>query len=215
MSSAFAQLPAAVLSNILWLTPFVDTLRCEQVCRNWQQVLKRSAAVSKDPYLASSPGVWGKELQLLISTPEEKSERPALKLEQFDYSRIIAITLHESTGDFTRFHEVFCMWLAEHAAGFMKISVYKEDPQSSWLFACIVLAIGTASLSAPPIFTVHFNAGELYFDCMIRRLCITSYRSLTATDMLTSFALSCCYFSGLKTACVFCRLWGDTVTQLL
>ena len=128
MSSAFAQLPAAVLSDILCLTPFVDTLRCEQVCRSWQQVLRHSAAVSKDPYPAWSPGIWGEELQLLISTLAEKSERPALKLEHFDYSRIIAITLHVSTGDSSRFHSVFCMWLAEHAAGFMKISVYKEDP---------------------------------------------------------------------------------------
>jgi hypothetical protein len=147
-------------------------------------VLRHSAAVSKDPYPAWSPGIWGEELQLLISTLAEKSERPALKLEQFDYSRIIAITLHVSTGDSSRFHEVFCMWLAEHAAGFMKISVYKEDPKSSWLFAGIALAIGTASLSAPPLFTVHFNAGELYFDCITHRLCITSYRSLTATELL-------------------------------
>ncbi len=215
MSSAFAQLPAAVLSDILWLTPFVDTLRCEQVCRSWRQVSKRSAAVSKDSYPAWSPGIWGEELALLIFKHGKDWEDPALKLEQSDNSRNIAITLLLSTGDSTHFHEVFFMWLTEHAAGFIKVSVYKADPQSSWLFARTVLAIGTASLSAPPIFTVHFDAGELYFDCMTHRLCVTSYRSLTAAGMFTSFALTCCYSFGLKTACVFCRFWGDTVVQLL
>lgn len=83
MSSAFAQLPAAVLSDIMWLTPFVDTLRCEQVCRSWQQVLKRSAADGKDPHPAWSPGILGEELELRFSTHTEDWERPALKLEQF------------------------------------------------------------------------------------------------------------------------------------
>ena len=158
MSSAFAQLPAAVLSDILWLTSFVDTLRCEQVCRSWQQVLKRSAAVSKDPYLAWSPGIWGEELELLFVTREKDSERPALKLEQSEYSRNIAITLHVSTGGSTRFHELFCMWLAEHAAGFIKVSVYKPYPP-------VFLAICPHSPSnwcCKPVSTARFR-------CSLRR----------------------------------------------
>ncbi len=166
MSSAFAQLPAAVLSDIFWLTPFLDTLRCEQVCRSWQTVLNRSSATSEDLFPIWSPGIWGNELELLVVKTEKEQEKPALKLQQVINRRSIAITLLVSRRDSTFFGEVFFKWLTEHAAGFLRIRVHKTDPQSSWLFARTVLAIGIASLSAPPLFTISFDTGELYFVCM-------------------------------------------------
>ncbi len=166
MSSTFAQLPAAVLSDIFWLTPFLDTLRCEQVCRSWQKVLNRSSETSEDLFPTWSPGVWGNELELLVVKAEKEREKPALKLKQFNNRRSIAVTLLVSRRDSTGFGEAFFKWLTEHAAGFLRIRVHKTDPQSSWLFARTVLAIGIASLSAPPLFTISFDAGELYFGCM-------------------------------------------------
>ncbi len=53
----------------------------------------------------------------------------------------------------------------------MKILILKSNNVSSWLFAHIVLAIGTASLSARPVSAVRLNAGELYFDSFALRLC--------------------------------------------
>jgi len=166
MSSAFAQLPAAVLSDIFWLTPFLDTLRCEQVCRSWQTVLNRSSAPSEDLFTTWSPGIWGNELELLVVKAEKEREKPALKLKQFNNRRSIAITLPVSRRDSTFFGEMFFKWLTDHAAGFLRTHVHKTDPQSSWLFARTVLAIGIASLSAPPLVTISFDAGELYFGCM-------------------------------------------------
>ncbi len=166
MTSAFAQLPAAVSTDIFWLTPFLDTLRCEQVCRSWQKVLNRSSATSEDLFPTWSPGIWGKELQLLVVKTEKEWEKPALKLDQFDTRRSIAITLLVSRRDCSYFCEMFFKWLTEHAAGFLRIHVYKTDPQSSWLFARTVVATGIASLSAPPLFSISFDAGELYFVCM-------------------------------------------------
>ncbi len=172
MTSAFAQLPAAVLSDILCLTPFVDTLRCEQVCRSWRKVLKCSTAASKDLYPTWSPGVWGQELQLVVGAPADEDADPTLKHAQslFDNRRVV-VTLVPSTNDCAYYYEVFLVWLTKHAAGFMKILILKSTTESSWLFAHIVLAIGTASLSARPLFAVRLNAGELYFDSFAQRLC--------------------------------------------
>ncbi len=157
MTSAFAQLPAAVSTDIFWLTPFLDTLRCEQVCRSWQTVLNRSSAPSEDLFTTWSPGIWGNELELLVVKAEKEREKPALN------RRSIAITLPVSRRDSTFFGEMFFKWLTDHAAGFLRTHVHKTDPQSSWLFARTVLAIGIASLSAPPLFTISFDAGEVYF----------------------------------------------------
>ena len=221
MSSAFAQLPAAVLSDILWLIPFFDTLRCEQVCRSWRKVLKRSAAASEDVYPTWSPGIWGGELHLTVVKTDKEWDEPALKLAQVDESRSISITVLVSKRHSTYFCEVFFTWLTEHAAGFLNVfvsvsvSVYKGDPESSWVFARTILAVGIASLSAPREFSVCFDAGELYFDCKTHWPCIASHGYLTAADMFTLFALSCCNFSELTRACISCRLGGDPVAQLL
>ncbi len=104
MTSAFAQLPAAVLR----LTPFVDTLRCEQVCRSWRKVLKCSNAASEELYPTWSPGVWGQELQLVVGTPEDEDVEPTLKHAQslFDNRRIV-ITLVPSTNDSAYYYEEF------------------------------------------------------------------------------------------------------------
>lgn len=83
MSSAFAQLPAAVSSGIFLLTPFLDTLRCEQVCRSWQKGLNRSSATNEDLFPTWSHGIWGKELKVYFVKTEKEREEPALKLEQF------------------------------------------------------------------------------------------------------------------------------------
>ena len=172
MTSAFAQLPAAVLSEILWLTPFVDTLRCQQVCRSWRNVLKCATAATEDLYPTWSPGVWGKDLQLLVATPEDDWAESTLKLAQSADNRPVVITMVPSRNDSAHFYEVFLRWLTEHAAGFLKILIYESATPSSWLFAHIVLAIGTASLSAPPLFAVSLDAGELLIDCFPQRLCI-------------------------------------------
>ncbi len=173
MTSAFAQLPAAVLSEILWLTPFVDTLRCEQVCRSWRKVLKCSTAATEDLYPTWSPGVWGQELQLLVGTPEDDDAEPTLKHAQsLSSNRRIVITLVPSRNVSAHFYEMFLVWLTKHAAGFMKILILKSATESSWLFAHIVLAMGTASLSALPLFALRLNAGELYFDGFAQRLCL-------------------------------------------
>jgi hypothetical protein len=175
MTSAFAQLPAAVLSEILLLTPFVDTLRCEQVCRSWRNVLKCSTAATEDLHPTWSPGVWGQELQLLVATPEDDWAEPTLKLAQPADSRLVVVTMVPSRNDTACFYDVFLAWLTEHAAGFPKTLIYESATPSSWLFAHIVLAIGTASLSAPPLFAVRVDAGELYCDCFAQRLCIALY----------------------------------------
>ena len=117
MTSAFAQLPAAVLSEILLLTPFVDTLRCEQVCRSWRNVLKCSTAATEDLHPTWSPGVWGQELQLLVATPEDDWAEPTLKLAQSADSRLVVVTMVPSRNDTAGFYDVFLAWLTEHAAG--------------------------------------------------------------------------------------------------
>jgi len=157
------------------LTPFVDTIRCEHFCRSWRKVLKCSTAATEDLYPTWSPEVWGQELQLLVATPVVDWAEPNLKHAQSADNRPIIITLVPSRKDSAHFYEVFLVWLTEHAAGFLKVLIYKSATQSSWLFAHIVLSIGTASLSAPPLFTVRFDAGELYFDCSAQRLCVALY----------------------------------------
>ena len=123
MTSAFAQLPAAVLSEILCLTPFVDTLRCEQVCRTWRKVLKCSTAATEDLQPTWSPGVWGQEL--LVATPEDDWAEPILKLAQYADSRLVVVTMVPSSNDTAHLYEVFLVWLTEHAAGFPKILIYE------------------------------------------------------------------------------------------
>ena len=106
MTSAFAQLPAAVLSEILCLTPFVDTLRCEQVCRTWRKVLKCSTAATEDLQPTWSPGDWCQELQLLVATPEDDWAEPTLKLAQHADSRLVVVTMVPSSNDTAH----LCSW---------------------------------------------------------------------------------------------------------
>lgn len=158
MTSAFAHLPAAVLSEILRLTLFVDTLRCEQVCRSWRKVLKSSTAATGKLHPTWSPGIWGQELQLVVATPEDDWAEPTLEHAQTADTGSIVITLLASTNDSAHFYEIFLIWLTKHAVDFLKILIFKSATQSSWLFAHIVEAIGTASLSAPPLFAVRLIA---------------------------------------------------------
>ena len=124
--------------------------------------MNRSSATSEDLFPTWSPGIWGEELHLTVVKTDKEWDEPALKLAQVYEHRSISITLLVSKRHSTYFCEVFFTWLTEHAAGFLKVSVYKGDPESWWVFARTVLAVGIASLSAPPEFNVCFDAGELY-----------------------------------------------------
>ena len=215
MTSAFAQLPAAVLGEILWLTPFVDTLRCEQVCRSWKKVLKCATAATEGLYPTRSPAVLGQELHLLVAKPKEDWAASTLKLDQSADKGQIVITLVPSRDDSAHFYEVFLLWLTKHAAGFLKVVIRKSATQSSWVFAQIVLAIGTASLSAPPLSAVCLIAGELHPDALPMPMHCFTCLSPTVAGMFTCLTLNCCSSSELTTAGVMCRLWGAAVTQLL
>lgn len=159
MSFSFGLLPAAVLNEIFRLVSFQNKLRCEQVCRGWRKLLKCSAADGAGLCPSWTPGVWGTELCINHMTTIRDQFR--IKIDASSNS-LVSLTLTTHARADRENWEQLLTWLAEHAAGFLKVHLFTESIYDCpWLFARIVFALGAAGMSAPSAFEVHLDAGKL------------------------------------------------------
>ena len=105
-----------------------------------------------------TPGVWGTNLRILVSSV---SEHPTIHLHASS-NNFFGFFLRSDTEAGRESVQQCLTWLAEHAAGFLKVQLIKVSyDQSLWLFARIVFALGAASMSVPSAFEGYLDAGRL------------------------------------------------------
>ena len=164
--SAYADLPAGVLSPILRLLSLRQKLKCQGVCRAWQQLLHGAGSVNTS---ACVRDIWGTKLELTIRGSLRVREKTLLD-ELFEKpAEPPSIVLSSAAACQTLEDKGFFAWFDRLAPSLQVIHLRFEDIhlgtavprcfRGGWVFAHILATLHFASEPGECGPQLHVDAG--------------------------------------------------------